>query len=70
MSQYLLKNVKLVLTNLRNPNDLIECSNNLQDVYKTIEEYNRDRERNILIVIHDKNFDMLSNKKLNGILMI
>ena len=70
MSQYLLKNVKLVLTNLRNPNDLIECSNNLQDVYKTIEECNRDRERNILIVIHDKNFDMLSNKKLNGILMI
>ena len=70
MSQYLLKNVKLVLTNLRNPNDLIECSNNLQDVYKTIEENNRDRERNILIVIHDKNFDMLSNKKLNGILMI
>ena len=29
----------MVLTNLRNPNDLIECSNNLQDVYKTIEEY-------------------------------
>ena len=60
----------MVLTNLRNTNDLIECSNNLQDVYKTIEENNRDRERNILIVIHDKNFDMLSNKKLNGILMI
>ena len=36
---------------------------------KLLKSTNPDRERNILIVIHDKNFDMLSNKKLNEILI-
>ena len=45
----------------------IECSNDMQDVYKNIEVYNADRERKILIVFDDNIADMINNKKLNSI---
>ena len=45
----------------------IECSNDMQDVYKNIEVYNADRERKILIVFDDIIADMINNKKLNSI---
>ena len=45
----------------------IECSNDMQDVYKDIEVYNADRERKILIVFDDIIADMINNKKLNSI---
>ena len=35
------------------PEDFIEYSNNMQDVYKNIEEYKTDKERKILIVFDD-----------------
>ena len=37
----------------------------MQDVYKNIDEYNSGKKRNILIVFHDMNVDMINNKKLN-----
>ena len=37
----------------------------MQDVYKNIEEYNLDRECNLLIVFDDTFVDMISNKKRN-----
>ena len=45
----------------------IECSNDMDDNYKNIEEYNSNKERTILIVFDDMIADMLSNKKLNPI---
>ena len=50
------------LENPRNPKHLlIEYSNNMQDVYKNIEENNPDRKCNVLIVFDDTIDDMLGN---------
>ena len=52
-------------TGLKHFNDLkafIEYSNNMQDVYKNIEEYNVDKERKILIVFDDVIADMINKK--------
>ena len=45
----------------------IEYSNDMDDIYKNIEEYNPNRKRKILIVFDDMIADMLSNKKFNPI---
>ena len=47
------------------PEAFIEYSNDMQDVYKNIEEFNTDtdKERKILIVFDD----MINNKKLSSI---
>ena len=37
----------------------------MDDIYKNIEEYNRNKKRKILIVFDDMTTDMLSNNKLN-----
>ena len=42
----------------------IECSNNMQDVYKNIEEHNIGKKRKILIVFDDIIADMINNKNL------
>ena len=57
-------------TGLKHLNDLkafIEYSNDMQYVYKNIDEYNIDKERKILIVFDDMIADMINNKKLNSI---
>ena len=41
----------------------------MNDVYKNIEEYNRNKERKILIVFEDMIPDMLSNEKPNPIII-
>ena len=45
----------------------IEYSNDMDGIYKNIEEYNPNKERKILIVFDNMIADMLSNKKLNPI---
>ena len=45
----------------------IKYSNDMQDVYKNIDEYNTDKERKILKVFDDMIDDMSNNKKLNSI---
>ena len=45
----------------------IEYSNDMDDIYKNIKEYNPNKKRKILIVLDDMIADMLSNKKLNPI---
>ena len=45
----------------------IEYSNDMDDIYKNIEEYNPNKKRNILIVFDDMIADMPSNEKLNPI---
>ena len=45
----------------------MEYSNDMQDVYKNIEDYNLGREPKILIVFDDMIADVINNKKLNPI---
>ena len=48
----------------------IECSNDMDVIYKNIEEYNQNEKSKILIVFDDRISDMLSNKKLNPIVTL
>ena len=41
----------------------IGFSNDMDDIYENIDEYNPNKRRKILIVLNDKIADMLSNKK-------
>ena len=53
-------------TSLKYLNDskaFIECSNDMDDIYKNIEEYNPNKKRKIFIVFDNMIPDMLSNKK-------
>ena len=52
------------LKNFNHPKTFIEYSNDMQDLYKNIDEYNVDKEHKILIVIDDMIADMINNKKL------
>ena len=57
-------------TGVNHPNDpkaFTEYSNNMYDVYKNIDECNKDKERKMLIVFDDMVADMINNKKLNSI---
>ena len=45
----------------------IEYSNDMEDVYKNIDEYNPGKKRNISIVFDDMIADKINNKKLNSI---
>ena len=48
-------------------NLFIEYSNDIQDVYKNIEEYNLGKKHKVLIIFDDTIDDMINNKKLNSI---
>ena len=57
-------------TGLKHFNDskaFAECSNYMDDIYKSIEEYNPNKKCKILIVFDDMIDDMLNNKKLNPV---
>ena len=45
----------------------IEYSIDMDNIYKNIEEYNRNKKQKIIIVFDDIIADVLSNKKLNPI---
>ena len=51
------------LKHFNDPKTFIEYSNDMQDVYKTIVEWNVDKDRKILIVFYDMIADMINNKK-------
>ena len=53
------------LKHFSNPKAFIEYSNDMQDVYKNLDELNADKERNILIVFDDIIADMINSKKLD-----
>ena len=46
---------------------IIRYWNDIDDIYKNIEEYNPNKKRKILIVVDDMIPDMLSNKKRNPV---
>ena len=45
----------------------MEYSNDMEDVYKNIEDYNPNKNRNVLMVFDDMTADMINNKNLNPI---
>ena len=55
------------IKHFNDPKAFIVYSNDMQDVYKNIDEYNADKERKILIVSDDMIADMINNKNLNSI---
>ena len=52
------------LRHLNNSKSFIEYSNDMDDIYETIEEYNPSKEGKILIFFDDMTADTLSNKNL------
>ena len=58
---------KTETTNFKHLSDsiaFIESSNDTDDIYRNIEEYNPNKKPKILIIFDDINGGMLSNKKL------
>ena len=55
------------LKHLNNSKAFIEYSNDIDYIYKSIEEYNPNKKRKIFIVFGDMIPDILSNKELNPI---
>ena len=66
--QYLInKREKVGLDHFKDPKAFMEYSNDMQDAYKNIEDYNPGKKRKILIVFDDMIADMINNKKLNPV---
>ena len=66
--QYLINKCENVgLNHFNDPKAFMEYSNDMQDVYKSIEDYNPTKKRKILIVFDDMIADMINNNKLNPI---
>ena len=66
--QYLInKREKVGSKHFNDPKAFMEYSNNMQDVYKNIEDYNPGKKRKIIIVFDDMTSDMINNKKLNPV---
>ena len=66
--QYLInKREKVGLNHFNDPKAFMEYSNDMQDVYKNIEDYNPIKKRKILIVFDDMIAHMINNNKLNPI---
>ena len=61
------KREKVGLNHFNDPKAFMEYSNDMQDVYKNIEDYNPIKKRKILIVFDDMIADMIDNNKLNPI---
>ena len=66
--QYLInKREKVGLNRYDDPKAFMEYSNDMQDVYKNIEDYNPGKKHKIIIVFDDMIADMINNKRLNAI---
>ena len=64
--QYLInKREKVGLNHFNDSKVFMEYSNDMQDVYENIEDYNPIKKRKILIVFDDMIADMINNNKLN-----
>ena len=67
-NQFLIKKRENIgLKHFNDPKAFIVYSNDMQDVYKNINEYNMDKERKMLIVFDDMVADMINNQKTNSI---
>ena len=67
-NQYLInKREKVGLGHFNDPRAFIQYSDDMQNVYKNIEDYNPNKKRKILKVFDDMIADMINNKKLNPV---
>ena len=62
------KKEKAGIRNLKDPTAFIEYSNNMDDIYENIEDYNKKRKRKVLIVFDDMIFHVMSDKKAQQLL--
>ena len=58
---------KIKLNHFNDSKAFMEYSNDMQDVYKNIEDYNPIKKRKVLIIFDDMIADMINNNKLNPI---
>ena len=66
--QYLInKRETLGLDHFKDPKAFMEYSDNMEDVYENIENYNPGKKRKILLVFDDMIADMIVNKNLNPV---
>ena len=63
------KRESIGLKQFNDPKAFIEYSNDMQDVYKNINEYNPGKKRKIVLVFDDMIPDIINNKKLNSIVI-
>ena len=49
------------LEHCKNPKAFIDCSNDMENIYGIVEEYNPNKERKLLVVFDDMIADMVSN---------
>ena len=62
--QYLInKRQQVRLDHFKDSKAFMEYSNDMQDVYKNIQDYNPGKKRKILVVFDDMIADMINNKK-------
>ena len=67
--EYLIKNRENAgIKHVNDGNAFIECSNTMDDVYKSINDYNLNTKRKILIPFDDKIADIMTNKKFQAII--
>ena len=67
--QYLInEREKVGLYHFKDSKAFMEYSNDMEDVYENIENYNPGKKRKILIVFDDMIADMIINKKLNPVI--
>ena len=72
---YMKQNINIYLTNVQkvglnhydDPTAFMEFSNDIQDLYKNIEDYNPRKNLKVLIAFDGMIADMINNKKLNPI---
>ena len=66
--QYLIKKRKKVgLDHFNDLKDFIEYPNDMQDIYKNIEEYSPNKKGKVLIIFDDMIAGLINNKKLNPV---
>ena len=67
--EYLIKNQKNTgIKHLSDPNTFIECSNTMDDVYESTNDYNPTRKRKILIIFDGTIAEIKTNKKFQALI--
>ena len=61
------KKYQYLINHFNDPKAFMEYSNDMQDVYKNIEDYDTIKKRKVLIIFDDMIADMINNNKLNPI---
>ena len=62
------KREQVGIKNLNEPHAFIEYSNDMDDVFEDINNYNKNRDKEVLIVFDDMIADIMSNKKFKAII--